>query len=75
MPLVYKLLLTIAGVDTFTDAKVIPSVASAYSLLLCNRSKDLSAFHRLASSICLEGHLTDEVSDEIEDLTRVFMYY
>ena len=62
MPLVYKVFMAIAGEDTFTD--VIPSVASAYSLLLYDRSKDLSAFHRLVTSICIEGHMTDEVSDK-----------
>ena len=67
MPLVYHILLTIAGVVDTTKGnsmKVIPSVASAYALLLHNRNSDMSAFQRLTSSICLEGHLTDEVGDK-----------
>ena len=62
MPFVYNILLTIAGIDSKKNKmKAIPSVASAYSLLLHQRNIELSAYQRLTSSICLEGHLTDEV--------------
>ena len=51
------------GRDLTESDTVGPSVAMAYATLLHHRSPELSAFQRLTTAICLEGHLNDEVKN------------
>ena len=61
MPYLYRLFISMTGRDSTEIDTVGPSVAMAYATLMHHRSPELSAFQRITTAICLEGHLTDEV--------------